>query len=126
MRHIIFCGILLLGSTLVGRGWACESGAHPDKGGSHALISTAEAATTTPATAANAGAATLALTIDGMRCAMCSAAIAKKVKAVPGVSACAVDHAKGTGTVTYDAAKANPQAILDAVKAAGFTATVAP
>lgn len=68
--------------------------------------------------------ATAQLTITGMHCPMCSAAIKKKVRELPGVQSCEVDHAKGSGTVTYNPMQTTPQAIIDAVKAAGFSATL--
>ena len=57
--------------------------------------------------------------VGGMRCASCQAHVAKAVKAVPGVQEAAVNLITGRMTVE---AECGPQAIIDAVKNAGFTA----
>jgi Cu+-exporting ATPase len=65
-------------------------------------------------------AAPLRLTILGMRCAGCSAAVEKALKAVPGVSDARVNLALATAEV--DAATPDPAALVAAVDAAGFEA----
>ena len=60
--------------------------------------------------------------IIGMRCAGCAAHVDKAARAVPGVRECGVNLLMGTMDVEGDAA---PEAIIAAVKAAGFGATLA-
>ena len=57
--------------------------------------------------------------VGGMRCASCQAHVAKAVKAVPGVQEAEVNLVTGRMTVK---GSCGPQAIVDAVKNAGFTA----
>ena len=57
-----------------------------------------------------------------MRCAGCAAHVDKAARAVPGVRECGVNLLMGTMDVEGDAA---PEAIIAAVKAAGFGATLA-
>ena len=63
----------------------------------------------------------LALTIDGMSCSHCVAAVGKALESVEGVQ---VDEVKvGAATVTYDPAKTSPVAIANTVNGAGYQAT---
>lgn len=64
----------------------------------------------------------ISLTVDGMHCGSCSEKITAKLTAVPGVTAAAVDYQSGVAQVAYDPAKVKPDALVAAVKAAGFTA----
>ncbi len=57
--------------------------------------------------------------VGGMRCASCQAHVAKAVKAVPGVQDAEVNLVTGRMSVKATCA---PQAVIDAVKNAGFTA----
>ena len=57
--------------------------------------------------------------VGGMRCASCQAHVAKAVRAVPGVQEAEVNLVTGRMTVKATCA---PQAVIDAVKNAGFTA----
>ena len=59
--------------------------------------------------------------VTGMSCAACSARVEKAVSNVPGVTACSV------GLLTYSMGvegTAAEQAIIDAVQAAGYSASV--
>ena len=119
-RWIVCLGIVLCSAVGVAAAHACDE---HEKG---KASSEAKAISIVPAAyaAVTAQSSTVTLQVEGMHCAACSEAIEKKVRGVAGVSACAVDHAKGTGTVTFDAAKTNADAILAVVRAAGFTAAI--
>ena len=78
---------------------------------------TAELVEETPASATVASAHVFL--VGGMRCASCQAHVAKAVKAVPGVREVEVNLVNGRMTVK---ATCGPQAVIDAVKNAGFTA----
>ncbi len=60
-------------------------------------------------------------TVTGMSCAACSARVEKAVSAVPGVSACSVSLLTNAMGVEGDA---SPEAIIAAVEAAGYGASV--
>ena len=60
--------------------------------------------------------------VGGMRCASCQAHVAKAVKAVPGVESADVNLVTGRMTVDCRDDAEMAQAIVAAVKAAGFTA----
>jgi Cu+-exporting ATPase len=64
---------------------------------------------------------TLDLSVGGMRCAACAARIEKTLNALPGVDA-AVNLAAETARVHYRPGTAEPDALLAAIRAAGFTA----
>lgn len=64
------------------------------------------------------------LVIDGMHCGSCSAKITAKLTAVPGVLAAAVDHQTGAAQVAYDPARVAPAQLVEAVKAAGYKASL--
>lgn len=70
-----------------------------------------------------AGAQVLALKISGMDCAACTVEIQKSVEKVPGVSSASVDFNSARATVVTNG-KANPQAVLKAVAAAGYKAVL--
>lgn len=59
------------------------------------------------------------LTIGGMSCEHCVASVSKGLQAVPGVRR--ADVAVGSASVVFDDAVAKLPAILDAVKAAGYS-----
>lgn len=69
-----------------------------------------------------AGAQILNLKIAGMDCAACVVSIEKSVKKVPGVYSVQVDFDRGLATVVADR-QARPQAVVQAVQAAGYRAT---
>ena len=60
------------------------------------------------------------LQITGMHCASCAAAIEDSLNKVEGVSKAAVNFATEKAYVEYDPSKANPQALEQAVKEAGY------
>jgi len=59
------------------------------------------------------------LTIGGMSCEHCVASVARGVRAVPGVKQ--ADVAIGSASVVFDETVAKVPAILEAVRAAGYT-----
>jgi len=60
-------------------------------------------------------------TVTGMSCAACSARVEKAVSKVPGVTACSVSLLTNSMGVE---GTATPQAIIAAVQAAGYGASV--
>jgi copper chaperone len=62
----------------------------------------------------------LALTIDGMSCGHCVAAVTGALKQLPGVAVEQVDI--GAAVVSYDPAKTSPDQIIDAVNDEGYSA----
>ena len=58
--------------------------------------------------------------VEGMSCNHCKMSVEKAISAVPGVSACVVDLASKTATITLQADVAD-QALMDAVRGADFT-----
>jgi copper chaperone len=64
------------------------------------------------------------LTIKGMTCGGCVAAVKLRLKKVEGVTAYEVSLEKGEAEVTYDPGRTSPDAIAVAVSETGFKATV--
>lgn len=58
--------------------------------------------------------------ILGMSCASCAARVDKTLNHQPGVSKAAVNYASATATVEYDRTQSSPQALQQAVQAAGY------
>ncbi len=67
---------------------------------------------------------TTELSVTGMTCASCVMRVEKKLKKVPGVTDAAVNLATERASVTYDPQHADPAALVKAVEAAGYGATV--
>jgi P-type Cu+ transporter len=67
---------------------------------------------------------TLALDIGGMSCANCAAMVEKALKRAPGVADARVNFALATAEVDLADADADPQPLLAAVKAAGYSASL--
>ncbi|HEX5581723.1 MAG TPA: heavy-metal-associated domain-containing protein [Gemmatimonadaceae bacterium] len=63
------------------------------------------------------------LKIDGMSCGHCVSAVKKALEGLDGVAVESV--AVGSATVEYDPAVASPEAIVEAVNDAGYTAAPA-
>jgi len=70
-----------------------------------------------------AGARMISLKVSGMDCAACTGAIEKSVEKVPGVYSASVDFDSRRAAVATDG-KADPQAVLMAVAAAGYKAEI--
>jgi len=64
---------------------------------------------------------TLNLSIVGMSCGSCVRHVQTALRGVPGVHAVAVHLAEGRADVTYDPTAATPDAVREAVRAAGYT-----
>src|SRR5437763_12936503 len=67
---------------------------------------------------------TAELAVTGMTCASCVMRVEKRLKKVPGVTEAAVNLATERATVTYRPDEANADALVKAVEAAGYGATV--
>lgn len=65
------------------------------------------------------------LKVDGMSCASCIPPIQGSLAKVPGVRSSEADLQSKTVTIVYDPGKASAQALVDAVRTAGFKATAA-
>ena len=63
---------------------------------------------------------TVTLDVKNMTCGTCPITVKKSLEKVPGVSTVKVDFDKKTATVTYDADKAQPEALTMATKNAGY------
>ena len=60
--------------------------------------------------------------VQGMHCQGCVKSVTGAVKQVPGVARVDVSLEKKAATVEFDAATANPAAIVAAIEGAGFEA----
>src|SRR5579864_3854310 len=68
---------------------------------------------------------TTELDIGGMTCASCAMRVEKALAKVPGVAGVSVNLATETATVNLgDAASSPPDALIEAVKKAGYEATL--
>jgi Cu+-exporting ATPase len=70
-----------------------------------------------------AGAERLELPIEGMTCASCATRVERKLNKLDGVSA-TVNYATERASVSFDGASVEPEALVDAVRAAGYRATL--
>lgn len=68
--------------------------------------------------------ASIKLTVTGMTCDHCVAKVEKALNEVDGVWGVFVELDGGTAEVDFDDAKAAPDRLTEAVKAAGYEATV--
>lgn len=82
----------------------------------------------TPALAASnaSHAVTVPLTVRGMMCGSCAAAVKKALAPIPGISEVNVDLPKDLVTVTYDDRKATVPQMLEAIRKAGYRAEAPP
>ena len=69
-------------------------------------------------------AARTTLTIKGMTCGGCVAAVKVQLKKTEGVTAYDVSLEKGEAGVSYDAAKTTPEKIAESVSKTGFETSV--
>jgi copper chaperone CopZ len=60
--------------------------------------------------------------VEGMTCGGCEAGVKMTVKRLDGVQAVEASHTEKRATVTYDAEKVTPQAIVEAIEKLGYTA----
>lgn len=63
----------------------------------------------------------LSLTIGGMHCVMCSAALERALKKLNGVQNATVSYASESAHIIYDETKLNQKAIAKCVKKTGYT-----
>ncbi len=68
--------------------------------------------------------ASIKLSVSGMTCDHCVAKVEQALKDVDGVWGVVVELDGGTAEVDFDDAKAGPDALTEAVTAAGYEATV--
>jgi copper chaperone len=80
------------------------------------------AALSLPSFADGGEAAKTTLTIKGMTCGGCVAAVKVQLKKTEGVTAYEVSLEKGEAEVTYDPAKTDPKKIAESVSKTGFEA----
>ncbi len=66
----------------------------------------------------------ITLKITGMHCSHCRVKVEQALQQVAGVYGAAVDLDGGTAEVDFDGQKAAPDALVAAVKAAGYSAEV--
>lgn len=63
---------------------------------------------------------TTTIHIEGMHCNMCSASIAKALKATPGVEKAEVDFEKGVAVIQYDDEKVNESKLREVINSTGY------
>jgi copper chaperone len=63
---------------------------------------------------------TIALKVSGMTCDGCVGSVTRVLKAVPGVTAVAVQLTPGRAEVTYDPARTAPATLKAAIEDAGY------
>src|SRR3989344_5805232 len=67
---------------------------------------------------------TSTLKISGMHCASCSTILTRALQKVEGVNSAVVNYSTEKGTVTFDPAKTNEPALIQAVQKKGYNAEV--
>eukprot|EP00775_Hariotina_reticulata_P009333 gene9333-9497_t len=75
---------------------------------------------------AAAGPACAVLSVGGMTCSVCSAAVEDVLLKVPGVLSATVNLAINTATISYDPNVTGPRSCINAVEDAGFEASLSP
>jgi Cu+-exporting ATPase len=68
--------------------------------------------------------AALRLKVQGMHCDHCKVKVERALQQLPGVYGASVDLEGGAAEVDFDPAAARPEALVAAVKAAGYQAEV--
>jgi len=71
-------------------------------------------------------AARVSIPVSGMTCAACQARVQRTLQAQPGVSDATVNLMMGNATVTYDPTATAPGALVEAIRATGYGAELAP
>jgi copper chaperone CopZ len=74
------------------------------------------------ATSASAATRTTTFHIEGMHCKMCSASVAKALRATAGVEKVEVSFEKGVAVVRYDDAKVTEAKLREVINSTGFKA----
>ncbi|HEX7331758.1 MAG TPA: heavy-metal-associated domain-containing protein [Pyrinomonadaceae bacterium] len=65
---------------------------------------------------------TATIKVDGMKCAKCSGAVTKALKATEGVEDAQVNHEKGEAVIKYDDQKLSEAKLREVINATGFKA----
>lgn len=90
---------------------------------SHALLSRSnEASVSEPISNGSGETKSVNLALYGMHCSSCAGLIERQVKKVPGVAKANVNFAAEKASVFYDPSLATTDALIEAVKRAGYTA----
>lgn len=66
---------------------------------------------------------TAVLDVHNMTCSLCPVTVKKSLQAVPGVKDARIDFDKKTATVSFDADKTTPSALVKATTDAGYPST---
>ena len=67
---------------------------------------------------------TAVLDVQNMTCGLCPVTVKKSLEKVAGVTQARIDFARKTATVTFDADKTSPTALIKATTDAGFPSAV--
>ena len=65
---------------------------------------------------------TVTIKVDGMKCAKCSGAVTKALKATEGVEDAQVNHEKGEAVIKYDDQKLTEAKLREVINGTGFKA----
>ena len=63
---------------------------------------------------------TVTIKVDGMKCAKCSGAVTKALKATEGVEDAEVNHEKGEAVIKYDDQKLTETKLREVINGTGF------
>ena len=69
---------------------------------------------------------TVTIKVDGMKCAKCSGAVTKALKATEGVEDAQVNHEKGEAVIKYDDQKLTETKLREVINSTGFKAVAEP
>ena len=69
---------------------------------------------------------TVTIRVEGMKCAKCSGAVTKALKATEGVEDAQVDSKKGEAVVKYDEQKLNETKLREVINSTGFKVVEEP
>lgn len=69
---------------------------------------------------------TVTIRVEGMKCAKCSASVAKALKATEGVEEAQVSSEKGEAVIKYDDAKLSEAKLREVINSTGFKAVEEP
>lgn len=81
---------------------------------------------TSPRPAGCAESRSAVLRVEGMTCAACTFAVKAALQKVEGVQAAEVSFREKKAVVTYDPARTNEEALIEAVESTGFRAASIP
>ena len=69
---------------------------------------------------------TVTIRVEGMKCAKCSASVAKALKATEGVEEAQVNSEKGEAVIKYDDQKLTETKLREVINSTGFKAVEQP